>query len=122
MHYQVGHAQFDWAEFDGYRRVNVLFARALARLVRPSSGRITIGGADLAELPVAVIGRRIGYVGATPYLFAGSLRDNLLLGLRHIPLRPAEYDEAKARRRARQKKQAAAKPSAGYAARAIAAR
>jgi len=77
-------------------------ALLLARLVRPSSGRITIGGADLAELPVAVIGRRIGYVGATPYLFAGTLRDNLLLGLRHIPVRPAEYDEASARRRARQ--------------------
>ncbi len=77
-------------------------ALLLARLVRPSSGRITVGGADLAELPVAVIGRRIGYVGATPYLFAGTLRDNLLLGLRHIPVRPAEYDEASARRRARQ--------------------
>src|SRR3954465_4251828 len=77
-------------------------ALLLARLVRPSSGRITIGGADLGELPVAVIGRRIGYVGGTPYLFAGTLRDNLLLGLRHIPLRPAEYDETSARRRARQ--------------------
>ena len=22
LHYQVGHAHFDWAEFDGYRRVN----------------------------------------------------------------------------------------------------
>src|SRR5438067_4746369 len=77
-------------------------ALMLARLVRPSSGRITIGGLDLAELPVAVIGRRIGYVGATPYLFAGTLRDNLLLGLRHIPLRPAEYDDTTARRRARQ--------------------
>ena len=77
-------------------------ALMLARLVRPSSGRITIGGLDLAELPVAVIGRRLGYVGATPYLFAGTLRDNLLLGLRHRPLRPAEYDEEEARKRARQ--------------------
>ena len=41
-------------------------ALLLARLVGASSGRITIGGADLAELPVAVIGRRIGYVGAMP--------------------------------------------------------
>src|SRR5438876_6238731 len=77
-------------------------ALMLARLVRPSSGRITIGGLDLAELPVAVVGRRIGYAGATPYLFAGTLRDNLLLGLRHRPLRPAEYDEEEARKRARQ--------------------
>jgi trehalose 6-phosphate synthase len=35
LHYQINHAHFDWAEFDGYRRVNALFAQALARLVRP---------------------------------------------------------------------------------------
>jgi trehalose 6-phosphate synthase len=34
LHYQVGHAHFDWAEFAGYRRVNELFARAIAKLVR----------------------------------------------------------------------------------------
>jgi ABC-type multidrug transport system fused ATPase/permease subunit len=74
----------------------------LARLVRPTGGRITIGGYDFAELPVAVVGRRIGYAGAAPYLFAGSLRDNLLLALRHRPLRPADYDESTIRRRLRQ--------------------
>jgi putative ABC transport system ATP-binding protein len=77
-------------------------ALLLARLVQPTSGRIAIGGIDIATLPIAVIGRRIGYVGATPYLFAGTLRDNLLLSLRHVPLRPAEYESAEARRRARQ--------------------
>src|SRR6202020_1221082 len=35
LHYQVVHARFDWAEFAGYRRVNKLFAEALARLVHP---------------------------------------------------------------------------------------
>ena len=35
LHYQVGHAHFDWEEFAGYRRVNALFAQALARLVQP---------------------------------------------------------------------------------------
>ncbi len=35
LHYQVGHAHFDWAEFAGYRRVNELFAQTLAKLVRP---------------------------------------------------------------------------------------
>jgi putative ABC transport system ATP-binding protein len=77
-------------------------ALMLARMVPPTSGRITIGGTDLGALPVAVTGRRIGYVGAMPYLFAGTLRDNLLLSLRHAPLRPAEYEGAEARRRARQ--------------------
>jgi ABC-type multidrug transport system fused ATPase/permease subunit len=78
-------------------------ALLLARLLRPTGGGIQIGGLDLAELPVAVIGRRIGYVGATPYLFSGTLRENLLLGLRHRPIQPAEYDDdGVARRRARQ--------------------
>src|SRR3984957_8679960 len=76
-------------------------ALLLARLVQPWSGRITIGGVDIAEQPVAVIGRRIGYVDATPYLFSGTLRDNLLMGLRHHPVLPADYDEASRRKRER---------------------
>jgi putative ABC transport system ATP-binding protein len=77
-------------------------ALLLARLIQPTSGRITIGGIELGTLPAAVIGRRIGYAGATPYLFAGTLRDNLLFGLRHVPVRPADYEGAVAQRRARQ--------------------
>jgi putative ABC transport system ATP-binding protein len=81
-------------------------ALLLARLMRPTGGRITIGGRDLGEMPLAIVGERIGYVGATPYLFTGTLRDNLLLALRHRPIRPAAYDEAEARRRARQVEEA----------------
>ncbi|HTT80632.1 MAG TPA: ATP-binding cassette domain-containing protein [Stellaceae bacterium] len=77
-------------------------AQVLARLIRPTGGRIMIGGRNLAELPLAVVGRRIGYVSATPYLFAGTLRENLLLALRQHPIRPAEYDDGAARRRARE--------------------
>jgi ABC-type multidrug transport system fused ATPase/permease subunit len=77
-------------------------AQVLAGLVQPTGGRITIGGTELSKLPAAVTGRRIGYVGPTPYLFAGSLRDNFLLSLRHHPMRPAEYDPAVAKRRATQ--------------------
>jgi trehalose 6-phosphate synthase len=35
LHYQISHAHFSWEEFAGYRRVNALFAQALAKLVRP---------------------------------------------------------------------------------------
>ena len=35
LHYQMGLARFDWAEFAGYRRVNELFARSLAELLQP---------------------------------------------------------------------------------------
>jgi putative ABC transport system ATP-binding protein len=74
-------------------------ALLIARLLLPTSGRIVVGGEDLAQLPTAVIGRRIGYAGAQPYLFAGTLHDNLLLSLRHRPIRPAEYDAAVTKRR-----------------------
>jgi ABC-type multidrug transport system fused ATPase/permease subunit len=77
-------------------------ALLLARQMQPSTGRISIGGADMAEMPLAVIGRRIGYVDATPYLFTGTLRDNLFGGLRHYPVLPAEYDEEVARTRVKQ--------------------
>jgi putative ABC transport system ATP-binding protein len=77
-------------------------ALLLARLVQPTGGRITIGGKDIATLPAAVIGRRIGFAGATPYLFAGSLRENLVFGLTHVPVRPANDEGAVAKRRARQ--------------------
>jgi len=60
----------------------------LAGLVAPSSGALRIGGQDVERLPSAVTGRRIAYVGPNAYHFAGSLRDNLLYGLRHRPLRP----------------------------------
>ena len=35
LHYQIGLGHFEWPEFEGYRRVNDLFAAALAPLVRP---------------------------------------------------------------------------------------
>ena len=41
-----------------------LLPQLLARLENPSNGRLTIGGLDLASLPLAISGRRIGYVGA----------------------------------------------------------
>ena len=35
LHYQIGLGRFEWSEFAGYRRVNELFAQALAPLVKP---------------------------------------------------------------------------------------
>src|SRR3546814_13903714 len=61
-------------------------ALVLSRLAAPTSGHITVGGVDLAVLPEAVTGRRMAYVGQDSYLFPVSLRDNLLYGLKHLPL------------------------------------
>jgi ABC-type multidrug transport system fused ATPase/permease subunit len=75
-----------------------LLPQLLARLVVPTSGRLAVGDTDLNILPLAVSGRRIGYVGPTSYLFSASVRDNLLLGLRHRPGQTSDYDAATAAR------------------------
>ncbi len=61
-------------------------ARLLARQVLPSAGRISVGGRDLATLPESVTGRDIAYVDQESYLRAGTLRDALLYGLKHVPV------------------------------------
>jgi ABC-type multidrug transport system fused ATPase/permease subunit len=61
-------------------------AAIMAGLSPPTSGRITLGERDLASIPVAVLGRHVGYVGPAPVIFTGSLRDNLVLGLRQRPM------------------------------------
>ncbi|WP_093922772.1 ABC transporter transmembrane domain-containing protein [Sulfitobacter brevis] len=60
-------------------------AEVLTREVMPARGRIEIAGRDLATLHQAVLAARIGYAAAQPYLFQGSLGDNLLMSLRTGP-------------------------------------
>lgn len=75
----------------------------LAGLLAPTSGRVQYGSYDLRDLPDSVLGRRIAYVGNPSSLFSGTIRDNLLLGLKHRPMRQAstgrlpsgEIEEAK---------------------------
>ncbi|SUS03708.1 Multidrug transporter [uncultured Defluviicoccus sp.] len=77
-------------------------ARVLARLTAPSAGTVRIGENELAQLSAAVIGRRMAYVGPNAALIQGTLRDNLLYGLKHRPLTPVApgtgYDPVEAER------------------------
>jgi len=79
-----------------------LIPQLFARLVTPTSGRLAIGDTDLNSVPLAVSGRRIGYVGPITYLFSASVRDNLLLGLRHRPRRVPDDGSAGEPSRARE--------------------
>jgi putative ABC transport system ATP-binding protein len=67
-------------------------AQCLARLVQPSSGAIEIAGVDITRAPEALTGRAIGYVGPSAYLFPARVRDNVLYGLKHRPIRQPEAD------------------------------
>jgi len=60
-------------------------ADVLTREINPTRGRIEMAGHDLSELHQAVVAARIGYAHAQPYLFQGSIGDNLLMPLRTSP-------------------------------------
>ncbi|MBI3452217.1 MAG: ABC transporter ATP-binding protein, partial [Rhodospirillales bacterium] len=63
-------------------------AMLLARLYLPTGGKLTVGGRDMATIPEAEIGARIGYVGQSAFLFATTVRENLAYGLRQRRPRP----------------------------------
>ncbi len=65
-------------------------ARTLARRVPHVIGRVTIGRDDLLHLPDGIAGKHIAYASAEPFLFPGTVRDNLVYGLRRAPPSDAE--------------------------------
>src|ERR671935_1067260 len=73
-------------------------ARVLLGLYPLESGRVRLDGRPLEKIPVAERTARIGYVPQDPYLFSGSVRENILLG--SATLRRAQsngYDPASGR-------------------------
>ncbi|MDR1322033.1 MAG: thiol reductant ABC exporter subunit CydD [Gracilibacteraceae bacterium] len=52
----------------------------LLGFVLPDSGRILINGADMRDLDIEAWRRLVAWVPQKPWVFAGSIRDNLLLG------------------------------------------
>ena len=49
----------------------------LLGFVRPDSGRVTLNGADIADLVPQSLNRLTAWIGQRPVLFAGSIRDNI---------------------------------------------
>ncbi|GJL82749.1 MAG: hypothetical protein DHS20C01_23830 [marine bacterium B5-7] len=70
-------------------------SKLIARLVMPTSGRVTVDGIDLASMPEGVLGRRQAYVGSGAHIFTGTIRGNLLYGLMHVPTAIPEQEEAR---------------------------
>ena len=52
----------------------------LLRFTEPTSGQITVGGTNLASIPPASWRRQIAWVPQSPYLFAGTVAENIALG------------------------------------------
>jgi len=54
--------------------------RLLSRLYDVSRGTIELDGTDLRQIPLGELRRRIGIVLQDPYLFTGTVEDNICLG------------------------------------------
>jgi ATP-binding cassette subfamily B protein len=54
--------------------------RVLLRLTHPSGGRVWLGGVPLENVSREAIGRLIGYVGQSPFVFAGTIAENIAYG------------------------------------------
>ncbi|MEX0278303.1 MAG: ABC transporter transmembrane domain-containing protein [Ruegeria sp.] len=69
-------------------------AELLTREILPSSGRVEVGGQNLAELHQGVVAARIGYASSRPVMFQGSLGDNVMMPMRYKPVsKPSETEE-----------------------------
>jgi len=66
---------------------------AVAGLIAPARGKITIGGHDIAQASEALTGRHIAYVGSSGYVFNSTIGDNLYFGLRHRPPKDPGYTD-----------------------------
>jgi putative ABC transport system ATP-binding protein len=76
-----------------------ILARIIARRIPGFGGQIRIGERDLMQIPPSVAGRRIAYAGIDPILFPGTIRDNLIYGLRFKPLGMSEESRREEERR-----------------------
>lgn len=54
--------------------------KLMLNLLKPESGRISAGGADVSRLSAAQRRQLIGWAAQDPYLFSASVRDNIALG------------------------------------------
>ena len=81
--------------------LNRAVARLLAGLQTPQSGAVRIGKHDLATLSQARRTTAIAYAGPEPVLFPGTIRDNLVYGLRRRPATPTDASVVERARRRR---------------------
>ncbi|MBI1356398.1 MAG: ATP-binding cassette domain-containing protein [Acidobacteria bacterium] len=52
----------------------------VARRIEPARGRILLDGAELRSVPLAVLRASVGFAVQEPFLFDGTVRENMLLG------------------------------------------
>lgn len=79
----------------------------LARLISPVSGSLSMGDWKMQDMPEAIVGQRIAYVGPSSYLFTGSVLYNLGYSLKHRPVAASQDSDDKETRDKRRLAEAA---------------
>jgi ATP-binding cassette subfamily B protein len=59
--------------------------KVLLRLIHAHGGTVRLGGVPLGEVSREAIGRLLGYVGQTPFVFAGTVAENIAYGNGKVP-------------------------------------
>jgi ATP-binding cassette subfamily B protein len=67
--------------------------KVLMRVVHASAGNVSLKGLPLAEVSRETISQLIGYVGQSPFIFSGTVEDNILYGCKRRVL-PEEVHRA----------------------------
>ena len=70
-----------------------ILARTLGRQITQYEGQIAIGKRDLNSMSPAELAAEIAYVPPDPELFSGTIRDNVILALRHHAPPPGDVRE-----------------------------
>jgi ATP-binding cassette subfamily B protein len=60
-------------------------AHLMLGLIRPSTGKVSLLGADISGIAVPAIMKEVAAVSQTPLILSGSLRDNLVFGCEQAP-------------------------------------
>jgi ATP-binding cassette subfamily B protein len=55
--------------------------KVLLRLAHPCGGRVMFGGVPLGRVSREAIGKLVGYVGQNPFVFAGTIEENIAYGV-----------------------------------------
>ena len=64
--------------------------RAVLRLLHPTSGEVLVGGVPIGVLSRDDIGKSIGYVSQVPFVFSGTVRENIGYGCGAVSLEQIE--------------------------------
>jgi ATP-binding cassette subfamily B protein len=64
--------------------------RVLMRLIHPREGSVFLGGIPLESISRESIGNLVGYVGQAPFVFAGTVAENIAYGNKNVTVQDVE--------------------------------